>query len=201
MKTLKSIMSWVVPILIGLIIALLVRSFLFEIVRVDGTSMEPNLLNNERVFVMKQEKIKHLSVIVFDAYGADPEAAPGTEYVKRVIGMPGDKISYKDGNLYVNNKLVPQKFINTYQRENGTAIGAEANQWSLASVAKARGWGNNPETVPAGQYFVMGDHRSVSNDSRYWGFVKKNEVMGVVKVPFWGSSSAKKNINDRTGDY
>ena len=59
MKTLKSIMSWVVPILIGLIIALLVRSFLFEIVRVDGTSMEPNLLNNERVFVMKQEKIKH----------------------------------------------------------------------------------------------------------------------------------------------
>jgi signal peptidase I len=201
MKTIKSILSWVVPILIGLIIALLVRSFIFEIVRVDGTSMEPNLVNNERVFVMKQDKIKHLSVIVFDAYGADPEAAPGTEYVKRVIGMPGDKISYKDGNLYVNNKLVPQKFINSYQKTNGTAIGAEANEWTLASVAKARGWGNNPETVPAGEYFVMGDHRSVSNDSRYWGFVKKNEVMGVVKVPFWGSSSAKKNVNNRTGDY
>ncbi|AVL01116.1 signal peptidase I [Pediococcus inopinatus] len=197
----KSILSWVVPILIGLIIALLVRSFIFEIVRVDGTSMEPNLVNNERVFVMKQDKIKHLSVIVFDAYGADPEAAPGTEYVKRVIGMPGDKISYKDGNLYVNNKLVPQKFINSYQKTNGTAIGAEANEWTLASVAKARGWGNNPETVPAGEYFVMGDHRSVSNDSRYWGFVKKSEVMGVVKVPFWGSSSAKKNVNNRTGDY
>ncbi|KRN61565.1 signal peptidase I [Pediococcus inopinatus] len=201
MKTIKSILSWVVPILIGLIIALLVRSFIFEIVRVDGTSMEPNLVNNERVFVMKQDKIKHLSVIVFDAYGADPEAAPGTEYVKRVIGMPGDKISYKDGNLYVNNKLVPQKFINSYQKTNGTAIGAEANEWTLASVAKARGWGNNPETVPAGEYFVMGDHRSVSNDSRYWGFVKKSEVMGVVKVPFWGSSSAKKNVNNRTGDY
>lgn len=201
MKTIKSILSWVVPILIGLMIALLVRSFIFEIVRVDGTSMEPNLVNNERVFVMKQDKIKHLSVIVFDAYGADPEAAPGTEYVKRVIGMPGDKISYKDGNLYVNNKLVPQKFINSYQKTNGTAIGAEANEWTLASVAKARGWGNNPETVPAGEYFVMGDHRSVSNDSRYWGFVKKSEVMGVVKVPFWGSSSAKKNVNNRTGDY
>ncbi|GAB5051796.1 signal peptidase I [Pediococcus ethanolidurans] len=201
MKTIKSILSWVVPILIGLAIALLVRSFLFEIVRVDGTSMEPNLVNNERVFVFKQDKIKHLSVIVFDAYGADPQATPGTEYVKRVIGMPGDKISYKDGNLYVNNKLVPQKFISSYERKTGTEIGAEATNWNLASVAKARGWGNKSETVPAGEYFVLGDHRSVSNDSRYWGFVKKSEVMGVVKVPFWGSTTAKKNVNDRTGDY
>ncbi len=201
MKTIKSILSWVVPILIGLAIAMLVRSFLFEIVRVDGSSMEPNLVNNERVFVLKQEKIKHLSVIVFDAYGADPEATPGTEYVKRVIGMPGDEISYKNGDLYVNDKKVPQSFINKYQRTTGTAIGAEATDWNLASVAKARGWGSKPEKVPAGEYFVMGDHRSVSNDSRYWGFVKKSEVMGVVKVPFWGSASAKKNVNHRTSDY
>ena len=201
MKTIKSILSWVVPILIGLAIALLVRSYLFEIVRVDGSSMEPNLVNNERAFALKQEKIKHLSVIVFDAYGADPQATPGTEYVKRVIGMPGDKISYKNGNLYVNNKLVPQKFISANERTTGTEIGAEAKDWNLASVAKARGWGNKPEKVPAGEYFVLGDHRTVSYDSRYWGFVKKSEVVGVVKVPFWGSTAAKKNVNDRTSDY
>ncbi|WP_412989295.1 signal peptidase I [Pediococcus siamensis] len=201
MKTIKSILSWVIPIVIGLAIAMLVRTYVFEIVRVDGSSMEPNLQNNERVFVLKQEKIKHLSVIVFDAYGADPQATPGTDYVKRVIGMPGDTISYNDGKLYINNKEVPQKFINAYERTTGTAIGAEASKWNLASVAKARGWGNKPEKVPAGEYFVMGDHRSVSNDSRYWGFVKKSEVMGVVKVPFWGSASAKKNVNDRPSDY
>ncbi|GAB5051793.1 signal peptidase I [Pediococcus ethanolidurans] len=201
MKTIKSILSWVIPVVIGLAIALLVRSFLFEIVRVDGTSMEPNLVNNERVFVFKQDKIKHLSVIVFDAHGEDPRVTTKMYYVKRVIGMPGDKVSYRDGNLYVNGKLVPQRFISNYERTVGTARGAKAMRWNLASVAKTRGWGDKPKTVPAGEYFVLGDHRYVSNDSRYWGFVKKDKVMGVVKVPFWGSTSAKENVNKRTADY
>lgn len=201
MKIFKSILSWLFPVFIGFAIALLVRTYLFGVVRVDGSSMEPNLVNNERAIALKQAKIKHLSVIVFDAYGEDPTAKPGVDYVKRIIGLPGDKITYRDGNLYVNHKLVPQKFINTYQRTTGTAYGAEATKWNLASVAKAHHWGNQPRTVPANEYFVMGDHRYVSNDSRYWGFVKKDKVVGVVKVPFWGNATAKRNVNQRVNDY
>lgn len=191
MKLIKEIISWVIPILVGLLIALLVKNYLFQVVRVDGTSMQPNLENNERVFVWKPEKIKRLSVIVFDAHGEDPVATQSTDYVKRVIGLPGDTINYRDGVLYVNGKEVPQKFISENQRKQGTGA-----NWSLASIAKKYGWDKGPTEVPADSYFVLGDHRSVSNDSRYWGFVKKSKIDGTVKAPFWLSKDAQHNIND-----
>ncbi|WP_087793444.1 signal peptidase I, partial [Lactiplantibacillus plantarum] len=91
MKTFKSIMSWVLPIVVGLLVAMVIRHFIFTMVRVDGPSMEPNLDDNERVAVVKTAKIQHLSVIVFNAYQVDPDARSKTvKYVKRVIGMPGD---------------------------------------------------------------------------------------------------------------
>lgn len=112
MKTFKSIMSWVVPIAIGLIIALLIRQFWFTMVKVDGTSMQPNLQNNERVVAFKTSKIKAGSVVVFNAYGLDPnQTDKNAVYVKRVIGMPGDTVRYtSSGKLYVNNKLVKQTY-------------------------------------------------------------------------------------------
>lgn len=102
MKTFKSIMSWVVPIAIGLIIALLIRQFWFTMVKVDGTSMQPNLQNNERVVAFKTSKIKAGSVVVFNAYGLDPnQTDKNAVYVKRVIGMPGDTVRYtSSGKLY-----------------------------------------------------------------------------------------------------
>ncbi|ANZ69556.1 signal peptidase I [Pediococcus claussenii] len=194
MKTVRNILSWVIPIVVGLLIALLVRSYLFQIVRVDGTSMQPNLENNERVVVWKPATIKRMSVIVFDAHGEDPAATQPVDYVKRVIGLPGDTIKYHDGNLYVNDKKVPQSFINEEQRTKGTG------NWTLESIAKKYNWGNDPQKVPANSYFVLGDHRSVSNDSRYWGFVHKDKIMGVVKVPFWDNNKAKNNVNDLAQD-
>lgn len=92
MKVFRQTMSWVIPIVIGLLIALLIKQFLFQIVRVDGPSMLPNLQNNERVFCLKTAKIHRGSVIVFDANGVDPQVATKTDYVKRVIGVPGDTV-------------------------------------------------------------------------------------------------------------
>ena len=112
MKTAKSILSWVIPIAIGLILALLIRQFWFTMVRVDGSSMQPNLQNNERVVAFKTSKIKAGSVVVFHANGVDPQAAQKDVYVKRVIGMPGDSVRYTaKGQLYVNNKLVKQSYL------------------------------------------------------------------------------------------
>lgn len=188
MKTVKEILSWVVPIAIGLAIALLLRAFVVTVARVDGPSMEPNLVNNERMIVLRQSPIKHLSVIVFDAYGEDPSAkTKGTDYVKRVIGLPGDTVSSKNGDLYVNGKLVKQNFISKSERTSGTG------NWDLKSLSSQWNEYNGVTKVPKGQYFVMGDHRSVSNDGRYWGFVSKKNIIGVVKVPFWETDKTQRN--------
>lgn len=192
MKAFRETMSWIVPIVIGLLIALLIKQFVFQIVRVDGPSMEPNLVNNERVFCLKTAKIHHGSVVVFDANGVDPQVAQKTDYVKRVIGMPGDKVQSKNGNIYVNGKKINQNYISMDQRKAGTG------DWTLKSISVQNSWlkHNGTTTVLKGEYFVLGDHRSVSNDGRYWGFVPKSKIDGVVKVPSWsGTKTTRQNVN------
>lgn len=194
MKAFKELMSWIVPIAIGLLLALLIKQFAFQFVRVDGPSMQPNLQNNERVVCLKQAKIHRGSVVVFDANGVDPQVSVKTEYVKRVIGLPGDTVEAKNGNLYVNGKKVDQSYISKSERSSGTGT------WTLHSISQENSWvlHNGAYKVPKGEYFVLGDHRIVSNDSRYWGFVPKSKIVGVVKVGFWNRTQpAKNNINQQ----
>jgi len=191
MKIVKNVMSWVLPIVIGLLVAMVIRHFVFSMVRVDGPSMEPNLENNERVAVVKTAKIKHLSVIVFNAYHVDPDARyKSVKYVKRVIGMPGDTVKAQDGKIYVNGKAISQKYISQFERTQGTG------SWDLYELSNRNSWTLKTTKVPKNSYFVLGDHRSVSNDSRYWGFVPADRVLGVVKVPIWDKGSTKRhNVN------
>ncbi|MGM9892141.1 signal peptidase I [Limosilactobacillus sp.] len=198
MKAFRETMSWIVPIVIGLLIALLIKQFVFQIVRVDGPSMEPNLVNNERVLCLKTAKIHRGSVVVFNANGVDPQVAQRTNYVKRVIGVPGDTVKSQNGNIYVNGKKVNQSYISMDQRKAGTG------DWTLKSVSVQNSWLKHSGTsrVPKGEYFVLGDHRSVSNDGRYWGFVPKGKIDGVVKVPSWsGNKTTRQNINKEWQHY
>lgn len=192
MKTFRQVMSWVIPIVIGLLIALLIKQFLFQVVRVDGPSMQPNLQNNERVFCLKRSQIHHGSVVIFDANRVDPQVAVKTDYVKRVIGLPGDTVRSKDGNIYVNSKKINQDYISMKQRDAGTG------NWTLKSISVQNSWlkHKGATKVPQGEYFVLGDHRSVSNDGRYWGFVPKDKIDGVVKIPSWaGTKTTRQNVN------
>ena len=152
MKAFREAMSWIIPILIGLIITLVIKQFFFQIVRVDGPSMQPNLQNNER----------------------------------------GDTVSSKNGNIYVNGKKINQDYISKSQRTTGTG------NWTLRSISVQNSWlkNNGATKVPKGEYFVLGDHRSVSNDGRYWGFVPKSKIDGVVKIPSWtGTKTTRENVN------
>ncbi|VDG20058.1 signal peptidase I [Lactiplantibacillus mudanjiangensis] len=190
MEKFKSIMSWVLPIVIGLALALIIRQFWFTMVRVDGTSMQPNLQNNERVMALKAVKPKAGSVVVFYAHGVDPDQTEkNAVYVKRVIGMPGDTVKYTKGKLYVNGKLIKQSYLkNNYQQTTGSYLPSNYSGWTLDSLNKLQGWKVKPakgNKVPKGYYFVLGDHRSVSNDGRYWGFVPKSKMIGVVKAWSW----------------
>lgn len=190
MKTFRNILSWVLPIVLALAFVFVVRTYLLEVVKVSGDSMEPNLVNGEAMIVTKPTAVKRLSVIVFDAYGEDPTAAKNTNYVKRVIGMPGDQVASKNGYIYINNRKLKQSFISKSERGIGTG------NWTLAGLAKQHNWTYQGNTVPKGHYFVLGDHRSVSEDGRAWGYVNAKKIMGVVKVPFWeGSSEHRANVN------
>ncbi|MCM0582440.1 signal peptidase I [Weissella diestrammenae] len=197
MKAFKEVMSWIIPIVLGLIIAFAIREFWFTIVRVDGTSMEPNLVNNERVLVLRTDKVHRGSVVVFDAKGSDPEVTESKDYVKRVIALPGDTVSANNGVIKVNGKTVDQSFIPSSEQKATNAVNNVGNWDSLAELGQHMSWVKNNQSVkvPKGYYFVLGDHRSVSNDSRYWGFVPKNKLVGVVKVGFWTDKDKKVAIN------
>lgn len=199
----KKTLSWLIPVAIGLLLAVGIRFLWLVPVNVSGASMEPNLKNGQHVVAVKTAKVKHNSVIVFDASGVDPNAAPKKNYVKRVIGMPGDSIRYsKTGKLYVNGKYQSQNYISKYEQQGGTLSGY-SNGFNLVTAARQNDWsnkwslaiGNNRvNKVPKNCYFVLGDHRSVSEDSRVYGFVPKSKLVGVVKVGFWKSNH--KIIND-----
>ena len=160
-------------------------NFVVKPIQISGPSMNPNLHDKERVWAFKSTQIKRGSVIVFHAKGTDPEQNQDLIYVKRVIGLPGDKVTSKDGKLYVNDKLVNQSYISPLQRDSGTG---NWNSFSQLSSKKDATWKTydkkNLDHVPQKSYFVLGDNRKVSNDSRYFGYVPEGKVIGVVKVPW-----------------
>ena len=167
----REILEWVLSILAAVVIAMVIRTFIFEPIRVDGASMNDTLVDGEVMFV---SKLGYCSFDFFDgrhaAFG-DPKRFDvvicrypnrgSTNFVKRVIGIPGDKVAVIDGYVYVNGEKYEEPYINDeYRVGHGSYF---------------------PETeVPAGQYFVMGDHRNNSNDSRYIGPIDRNMIMGRV---------------------
>ncbi|WP_057745587.1 signal peptidase I [Liquorilactobacillus capillatus] len=183
MKQIKFIIEWAIPIVIGLLIALIIGQF-FGRQKIIGSSMSPNLKNSEIVYRLNKAKIKRNAIISFYAHGIDknkPTTAK-TIYVKRVIGMPGDRIRYsQQGKLFINGKLQAQNYIPNKQRKFGTLT-------PPARYKEATGvniFENTTFVVPQNSYFVLGDNRKISNDGRYYGFVPKNKIIGVIKVPFW----------------
>ncbi|GEK29187.1 signal peptidase I [Furfurilactobacillus siliginis] len=203
MRIIKKVMSLLWPIIIGAGIAFLIQWLFVAHVRVDGPSMLPNLTNNEKVWAFKQAPIRHDRVIVFNAYGVDPEATdPQVKYVKRVIGMPGDTIDYgADGTLSINGKKVSQSYISKDQQTTGTLgrLPHSSNGYkgfTLKSLSYDENWTRNigATKVPKDSYFVLGDNRAVSNDSRYYGFVPKKKVVGVVKAYPWAAKHEEINV-------
>ncbi|SJX69939.1 Signal peptidase I [Weissella confusa] len=189
----RNFLSGLWPIVVGLTIGLIGVNFVASPVTISGDSMQPNLQNNQIVMVNKQGEIKRGEVVVFNAYGVDPNATtPDEKYIKRVIGVPGDTVSDVNGVLRVNGKVVDQSFISENEQ---IATNNRVGDWtSLAELGQSQNWqGPISSKVPAGYYFVLGDHRSISNDSRYWGFVPKNKISGTVWAPPFDNDATEVN--------
>jgi signal peptidase I len=153
-------------ILIGL------RHFVFTPVVVKGDSMDPTLADGERVIALKNTEIKRFDIVTFPA--PDDE---GKNYIKRVIGLPGDTIEYKDDQLYINGKKTDEPYLDEYKGEltDSQPLTYDFNLKDLYGSEK----------IPEGELFVLGDNRRISKDSRIIGMIKEKNIMADVKFVFW----------------
>lgn len=162
----------------GYIIPTRLRSF-----QIPSESMVPNLLVGDRLvadgWAYWGKEPKRGDVIVFD-YPKDPK----TKFVKRLVGLPGDSIEFKAGELWVNGKIVPQQRTDLLQEEaanrNATEYLEDLDGNLHVIFRNNPGWNESmgPIAVPAGKYFMMGDNRDHSSDSRFWGFVSRDQIIG-----------------------
>jgi signal peptidase I len=157
--------AWFRDLMLSVLIAVLVILFLYRPVKVEGTSMMPSLYDQERLFINQFSykfglgNIQRGDTVVFWY----PEE-PTTSYIKRVIGLPGDTVSVDDGYVIVNGKKLVENYIPPEYRDDRSYP---------------------PILIPPGQYFVLGDHRISSNDSRAWGLVPRNYIYGKAVFVFW----------------
>lgn len=158
--------GWAVNVALALIVALTLVLFVFVPVRVQGFSMMPRLHNNERLFIDKFafdfQPIRRGDIIVFH-YPRDPTQS----FIKRVIGLPGDRIVIWGGSVYVNGHALVEPYV----------------------PPKFQDYSDYPEVVvPPHEYYVLGDHRSSSNDSRFWGCLPADDIFGRAIFAYWPMS-------------
>lgn len=158
---------------IAFVLFIFIRTFFFSSYEVDGESMQPTLQDGNKLVVNKIgyqiQDINRFDVIVFHANNKE-------DYVKRVIGLPGDKIMYEDDWLYVNGIKYREPYLKDFKHpfpgQNLTG------DFTLAELTNSR-------NVPAGKLFVMGDNRLGSMDSRHFGYVSIDQVVGKVDIRYW----------------
>jgi len=162
-KKSAGVFLWLRDLVISTLASVLIITFLYQPVRVEGTSMLPRLEDSDRLFINKF--VYHISaigrgdVVVFH-YPRDPEKS----YIKRVIALPGDSLRIDHGRVFVNGKQLRESYVPLEYRDSRSV----------------------PEmTIPADSYYMMGDHRSISSDSRDFGPVDRSLVYGKAVFVYW----------------
>ncbi|ULT59434.1 signal peptidase I [Neobacillus drentensis] len=162
--------EWIKALLIALLFAFIIRTFFLTPIVVEGASMMPTLRDQDRMVVSKVGEPKRFDIVVF-------HATENTDYIKRVIGLPGDRIEYKDDTLFVNGKAYKEPYLDEYKREIETGPLTASFKLEETAVGSA--------TVPKGQLFVMGDNRRKSKDSRRIGAIPMDKVIGTTKIVYY----------------
>lgn len=162
--------KWLREIVISLAISLFIIVFLYQPVKVEGTSMMPGLADQERIFINKYAyrlgSVERGDVVVF-RYPGDPSK----NYIKRVVGEPGDRIVISRGEVFVNGNRLEEPYVPVEFRDERSM---------------------NEVIVPARSYFVLGDHRNLSSDSRDFGPVERSAIFGKAVFAYWPSGMVGK---------
>jgi signal peptidase I len=206
-----------------LIVALFLITFTVQPIRIPSGSMEPTLLIGDFLLLDKEAvttragwllppgSVARGDVVVFH----DPVDDPAVHLVKRVVGLPGDRLHLRDGIVYLNGRRLQEAYAvrrgdsrNAFRDDfpdlHTMEAGVNANWW-----VHLRGLVHDGEiTVPAGHYFVMGDNRNDSEDSRYWGFVPRDAIVGEpllvylsIREPEPGESAASVRTEARRSTF
>ncbi len=156
---------WLRDLAVSVLFAVILIVFIYQPVKVEGTSMMPSLTDQERIFINKFTyrfgigSIERGDMVVF-WFPLDKTKS----YIKRVIGLPGDKVAVDNGIVVVNGRRLSEAYVPDEYRDHNTYP---------------------PMVVPANHYYVLGDHRSSSNDSRAWGTVERSFIYGKAVFVYW----------------
>ena len=174
----RELRSWTRDLAVALGLAIVVMIFLYQPVKVEGTSMNPLLSDQERIFINKFiyrfEPIERGDVIVF-WYPLDRSKS----FIKRVVGLPGETVEIRSGHLYVDGQELPDQYVPPGYLDGSNFA---------------------PRQIPIDNYFVLGDHRDSSNDSRVFGPVPRSYIYGKAVFAYWpvdhfGSLAATSTVN------
>lgn len=164
-STASATISWFRDLCLSVVIAIIVILFLYQPVKVEGVSMMPSLIDQERLFINKfsyrfgLSEVSRGDMVVF-WFPGDPTKS----YIKRVIGIPGDTVEVKDGTVIVNGEPLAESYVPSYYRDHVSM---------------------RHQVIKPDQYFVLGDHRVSSNDSRTWGMVPRHFIYGKAVFVYW----------------
>ena len=218
------ILPAVQSLLYVLIVSLFLMTFTVQPIRIPSGSMEPTLLvgdfllldrqstASDRTWLLPATHLERGDVVVFH----DPVDDPSVHLVKRIIGLPGDRIHLRDGLVYrngeplheayaVHRRTPPDTYRDDFPSLQTVDAGVNPAWWArLRSIAR-----NGEVTVPADSYFVMGDNRNDSEDSRYWGFVPRQNIVGKPLMVYFslkqavaedgGNPAAPQNVDSKSG--
>lgn len=168
-RRLRNALSWLRDLAFSVMIAVVLIVFIYQPVKVEGTSMLPTLSDNERIFINKFTYrfglggIQRGDTVVF-WYPEDTTKS----YIKRVIGLPGDRVRIDFGQVFVNDRALVEDYVEEDYKD----------QMSWPAT-------HRDKVVPPNDYFVLGDHRSSSSDSRSWGFVPRENIYGKAVFVYW----------------
>lgn len=172
----EEVFSIVLSVVIALVIFWVVRTYFFYPFRVDGASMANTMNDGERYILNLRADIDQSDIVVFPA----PDGS-GDEYVKRIVGVPGDTVEYEDDVLYINGEAIDEPYLDSIKEDYFARFPEDTTFTDDFTLEEITG----ETTVPEGSYFVLGDNREVSHDSRYFGFIDADSVEGTTHFRYW----------------
>lgn len=180
-KGIFNILDWGIILPICACVAVFFYSFIFIITPISGTSMYPTIEDGSNILVSYLDKVEQFDVIVFEVNEHDNfNVSSKSYYIKRVIGMPGDRVKWVDKKLYINDELIDETYLPS---DYLSSFGFSEDFDSLHKYKNDLGEEVITNVIPEGYYFVMGDNRTIngSKDSRKIGLIKEENVIGVAK--------------------
>jgi signal peptidase I len=196
----STIREYFESIVIAVILALFIRTFVVQAFKIPTGSMEENLLIGEHLLVNKfvfgptetalertllpVGTLKRGDILVFK-YPVEPDR----DFIKRVIGLPGETVELREKKVYINGKPLDEPYVHFLQPP-----GAESELHEVTSFDVRERYG--PVTVPANQYFMMGDNRDNSQDSRYWNFLPRDYIKGKALIIYWSYEAGREDYAD-----